>query len=134
MKTMLIATAILLAVLAGLAAAADGPAPVTPTAIRPVSPMMQEINAIQDASHLAVAELSRSMASVTGTEKILEVQREIGRIKAEARLETMRVQLRYAVAEGHDEAAAKLEALIAQMTTPQPTAIQTRPAPVPASK
>lgn len=130
MKIILIATTILLSILAGLAIATDEVSLPAPSPEIPVSPMMLEINAIQDASHHAVAELSLSLGSVRGTENVLAVQREISRIKAEAQLETMRVQLRFAVAEGHTDVAAKLETIIYRMTTPQPKATQTRPAPV----
>lgn len=109
----------------GFAVASEAPAP----APGPVSPLMTELLAAQSASQAAVAELSRSLAETTDQAGILAIQHEIARLKDAARLETFRIQLRYARAEGRIEAVDQLERLLEQLTTPRAAGTPTRPAP-----
>lgn len=127
MKTVHCALAILLlsSSLVLCAAAADAPA-ATP---QPVSPMLAEITAAMTASQAAVAELSRGLSGAADQAAVLEVQREIARLKQEARLETFRIQMRYAAVEGRTEAAARLERLLSDLTSPRAADIPQRPAP-----
>jgi hypothetical protein len=127
MKTVHCVLAILLlnASLVLCAAAADAPV-ATP---RPVSPMMAEITTAVTASQAAVAELSRGLATAVDQEAVLAIQRESARLKQEARLETFRIQMRYAAAEGRTEAVTRLERLLSDLTTPRAAGIPQRPAP-----
>jgi hypothetical protein len=134
MKTMFLATAFLISFLVGTAGAVEVPVPAAESDERPLSPMMQEITDLQAATHQAVAELASTLADAREQEQIMTIQREIGRLKSEARVETMRIQLKYAQAEGNEEAAAKLEEIIARLTTPRQPATQVRPAPAQAKK
>jgi hypothetical protein len=121
---------ILIFVTLSSAVAADVPPRPTPSS----SPMVQEIKAQLDASRAAVAELTRSLATARGQAAVLDLQREITRIKTESRIEICRIQLRYAIAEGHAETAAKLEQVIADLVAPQSRRTPTRPAPASAGK
>lgn len=130
MRFIRVASAVLLAALA-LAAAGGGAAERKAAAEpRPVPSMMQEINDSMAASREAIAALSANLAPNSGPQEILAAQREITRIKQEARLDLFRIQLRYAIAEGRTEAVAELKEVITELTTPQPVAVPARPAPV----
>ena len=134
MKTLLPVLAVLLLAVSPVlgAPAADATAP-TP-AERTVCSMMAEIAAAVDASHQAVAELSREIARTTDQGEALALQREVMRLKDEMRLETIRIQLRYAEAEGRTEAVATLERLLAGPTPPRAVDLAARPAPATAGR
>ena len=123
MKIILLALTLLLA---GLALAENpNPAPVE----RPLTPMMQEIQDLQDTAHAAVAELAGQLTGMRDQDQIMAVQREIARIKTESRVEVMRIQLKYAVAEGRQDDAAKLEEIITRLTAPRTPVTPVHPAP-----
>jgi hypothetical protein len=85
------------------------------------TPMVAEILAAVEASQAEVAELaSRARATLDETEA-LALAREVRRAKLAGRLEVLRIQLRYAQAEGRDDAAAQLQAAIGRMTAPPRT-------------
>ena len=120
--------AILLLVMAASFSLAADPAvkgevtPAVPGAdVRPSvksSPMMLEIQETLETARLRVAELQRLHDAAVNDEEALEIVREAARVKRESRIEMMRIQLRYARAEGRAETAAELEEIITKMTTP----------------
>lgn len=120
MKTIQIVLVTLLVVSAVVSAAPQENS-TAPSALpsRPLSPMMTEITAAMEVSQAAVAELTRGLDHASSVDEVMAIQREVTRLKFEARLETFRIQLRYAVAEGRTEHVVKLESLLEAMTSPR---------------
>lgn len=134
MKSLPIILALMLLTISPVLGASTADATAPTPAERPMSPMMAEIVAAVDASHLAVAELSREIAQTTDQGEVLALQREVSRLKNEMRLETLRIQLRYAEAEGRTEAVATLERLLAGPTAARAGDRPVRPAPATAGR
>lgn len=130
MKTIQFVIAVLvIAAVPAFAGPLETAAPPPVPAPRQQTPMMAELSAAMDASRDAVAELSRGLEHAANTDEIMALQREITRIKDEARIETFRIQLRYAVAEHRSEDAARLESLITALNSQPEAATPVRPAP-----
>lgn len=95
-----------------------------------ISPMMAEIQATIDAATETVAELNVRYREATDQATALALAKEAARVKHESRVAVMQIQLRYALEEGREDTALKLEEAIARMTAP-PRVGQPRPRPVP---
>ncbi len=129
MKKITIFTVLLLALLSVAVSVAGADSPQRETTQRTISPMMTEMKAANAAAKIEVARLGEQIKSAVGNEQIMTLQKEVSRVKSAARLETFRIQLRYAVADDRQEDIQKLEEIINHMTTPRATQIPTRPAP-----
>jgi hypothetical protein len=98
-----------------------------------ISPMMAEIQATIDAAQETVAELNVKYHAAPDQTTALALAKEVARVKHESRIAVMQIQLRYALEEGREDTARKLEEAIGRMTAP-PRVGQPRPRPMPASK
>ncbi len=113
-----------LAVGGALAAAEALPVdPPTDPPARELSPMMTEITAALSTMRLDVAALKLRYDAAVTNEEAMALARQIAEVKRQNRVEMMRIQLRYARAEGRDETAAKLKEAITRMTTPPATGV-----------
>jgi hypothetical protein len=100
----------------GFVLAAEAP-PADPPA-RELSPMMTEITAALETARLEVAALKLRQDAAVTNDAAMALAREIAQVKRTNRVEMMRIQLRYARAEGRAETAAELEEIITRMTAP----------------
>jgi hypothetical protein len=89
-------------------------------AVRPLSPMMIEIEQVLENQKLAVAELRSELSRTTDGGRKIELLHTIHQLKADAELEILRVQLRYARREGRLETVQKIEEAIEYLTGPRP--------------
>ena len=80
--------------------------------------MMVEIEALLAAEAEAVADLHARFQATTNETAALAIMMEIGRVKVETELNILRVQIRYARADGRVDVAEELEAAIEKMTSP----------------
>lgn len=99
---------------------------------RPMTPMLTEISAVAAASQDAVAALNRSLQTTDPAAR-LTLQKEIARVKQEAHIEILTIQLRYAEAEGRSDTAASLRRSLEALTAPRVTGTPVRSAPQPAA-
>lgn len=88
---------------------------------RPLSPLMQDIQAVWTAQRAALAELETRFAAVGNEEEALAIQLRIEKIKADTELQILTLQLEHARRDGRPLAQIeKLEAAIKLVTEPQP--------------
>lgn len=80
--------------------------------------MMTEITAALETARLEVAALKLRQDAAVTNDAAMALAREIAQVKRTNRVEMMRIQLRYARAEGRAETAAELEEIITRMTAP----------------
>ena len=104
-----------------------GPAPAEPSKlVKPqLSPMHQEIAALQERLTQEVAELGQRFTAAADAQARLQIQLRIDKAKRDMQLGSLEIQLRYAQAEGREEVAAKLEQAIE--TFKNPVAIPAKP-------
>ena len=106
------------------------PAGAAPRSPVPLSPCMQAIQAVLDHEAARLAELETGQKAAVGESALLELQREIERVKEETELQILRVQADFARREGRLEQAAEIEAALAEMTAPR----RASPAAMPAAR
>jgi hypothetical protein len=96
----------------------------------PLSPMMEEIQALVVVQKEALEELRARLESAVDDESALAIQKEVGELKKEIELGILGVQLKYARLEGREETATKIEQAIETLRNPRPVPEpQPRPAP-----
>ena len=98
------------------------PAGAAPRSPVPLSPCMQAIQAVLDHEAARLAELETGQKAAVEESALLELQREIERVKEETELQILRVQADFARREGRLEQAAEIEAALAEMTAPRSAA------------
>jgi hypothetical protein len=103
----------------GVTASADAPAPAAPEP----TPMMREIVAAWDAQAVAVEALETQAATCTDPVAALALQRQIEELRAQAEVQILTIQARYARLEGRPEVAAEIEAAVAEMTALRPRGV-----------
>jgi len=84
----------------------------------PHTPMALEIDALLDAARSTVAVLQEQFENATNDKTAVDLIRQIEEAKKNAELDILRVQLKYARAEGRTALAAELTAALTRMTTP----------------
>ena len=95
------------------------------------SPMVAEIKQLLADQKLQVAELQGELQRAADGEHRIELLQQIHDLKVTTEVDILRVQLRYAVAEGRSETAAKIEDAIDTLTHPRTTpAPEPRPRPI----
>jgi hypothetical protein len=121
--------------------AAEVPAPPAPEVASIVKPgaMMTEIRALVADERRSLASLNQRFHRTTDQAAALTLQREIAQLKLGTELALLRVQARYARAEGRLSVAAHLENAIRELESPpvprqtavrpSPTSTETTPAP-----
>lgn len=117
---------------------AAAPAPTTPTVAAPdaalpapaLTPMQAEIAQLIASERAAVAQLQERLVAAKGTATALELHKQVQETKLNTQLAMLRIQARYARAEGREAVAEQLETAIRDMTTPKaPGKPIDRPAP-----
>ena len=103
---------------------------VAPALARPLSPLMIEINAVLEANRIEIEALTARYKAAADEREAVAAMQEVIRVKREADLEILRIQLRHARQEGRDDSVARLEEAIRLMTAPRP-AIEPRYRPAP---
>ena len=107
-----------------------GTAPVVPSATRPVSPMMAELQAVLVLEADKLVELRLRTREALTPDGALAVQREIEQLKFETEIALLRVQAKHARSAGRTEVATRIESAIADLVNPpRPHAPTARPAP-----
>lgn len=104
------------------------PAGAAPRSPASLSPCMQAIQAMLDGEAARLAELETGQKAAVGEGALLELQREIERVKEETELQILRVQADFARREGRLEQADQIEAALAEMTAPRPASQTATPA------
>lgn len=105
-------------------------APASETRLRPLSPMMTEMQAVLALEAEKLAELRQRGRESATPDGALAVQREIERLKFETEIALLRVQARHARAAGRVEVATRIEVAIADLVNPpRPLAPAARPVP-----
>jgi len=83
-------------------------------------PMTMEINAVLEQSRLQVSTLQDRFDNEPNAEAAVVIVRQMEKVKINAELDILRVQVRYARTAGNEELAQKIEASLTKMTTPAP--------------
>jgi hypothetical protein len=113
---------------AGAAAPAAGIDATAPPAS--LTPMQAEIAQVLASERATVAQLQERLVAAKGTAPALELHKQVQDTKLQAQLTILRIQVRYARAEGRELVAEQLETAIRDMTTPKaPGKPIDRPAP-----